>query len=253
MRKQIAAGNWKMNLDAAQAQSLVEEIIGSYTSSQEGVEVIFGAPSIFLAKVQELVKDRSNIHASAQNIHHEPKGAYTGEISASMVASVGASHVIIGHSERRQYFGEDDEVLAQKLRLALDHGLTPIFCLGEVLEQRESGKTYQVVGAQLTNGAFGLSPEDFGKLIIAYEPVWAIGTGKTATPDQAQEVHSYLRSLIQEKYGPAIADGTSILYGGSVKPGNAADLFSCPDIDGGLVGGASLKSQDFSAIIKALG
>ncbi len=251
MRKQIAAGNWKMNLDAKQAKTLAYEIISSY-SSNSTVEVIFGVPSIFLATIQEMAGGRAHVHVAAQNIHQAENGAYTGEISAEMVASVGVTHVILGHSERRQYFGEDDEVLALKLRIALDHGLTPIFCIGEVLAEREAGQTFEVVGAQLANAAFGLSAEDFSKLIIAYEPVWAIGTGKTASPEQAQEVHAHLRGLIEGKYGAEIAEGTSILYGGSVKPSNAEELFACADIDGGLVGGASLKSADFTAIIQAL-
>ncbi len=254
MRKKIAAGNWKMNLTAEQAQGLVSEVMGIFQDEiNNNAEVIFGSPAVFLASVQHLTKDHPQFHTSAQNIHQEEKGAYTGETSASMIRSVGVTHVILGHSERRQYFGEDNALLAQKLRIALDHGLTPIFCLGEVLADREAGNTFSVVADQLSSATFGLSSEDFSKLIIAYEPVWAIGTGKTATPDQAQEVHAYLRGMIKDQYGEEVADGTSILYGGSVKPANAADLFACPDIDGGLVGGASLKSPDFSAIIKALG
>ncbi len=252
MRKQIVAGNWKMNLDAIEAKTLVSEIINSPTSAGTGTEVIFGVPSIFLTSILDLVKGHPSFHVAAQNIHQEPNGAYTGEISANMVASVGVSHVIIGHSERRQYFGEDDALLAKKICIALEYSLTPIFCLGEDLAQRESGQTFDVVRDQLANTAFGLSAEEFSKLIIAYEPVWAIGTGKTASPEQAQEVHAYLRRLIEGKYGKKVADETSILYGGSVKPSNAAELFSCEDIDGGLVGGASLKSEDFISIIQAM-
>lgn len=253
MRKQIAAGNWKMNLDAEQAQGLVSEVMGIFQDEiNNQAEVIFGAPAIFLATVQHLAKDHPQFHVAAQNIHQEAKGAFTGDISANMVASVGVTHVIIGHSERRQYYGEDNALLEKKLRIALDHGLTPIYCLGEVLSDRESGNTFDVVSQQLSEATFGLNAEDFGKLVIAYEPVWAIGTGKTASPEQAQEVHAYLRGMIRQQFGEGIADNTSILYGGSVKPGNAVELFGCPDIDGGLVGGASMKSADFTAIIKAL-
>ena len=254
MRKKIAAGNWKMNLTAEQAQGLVSEIMGIFRDEiNNDAEVIFGSPAVFLAQVQHLAKDHPQFHVAAQNIHQAEKGAYTGDISAGMICSVGVTHVILGHSERRQYYGEDGALLAEKLNTALAHGLTPIFCLGEVLDDRESGKTFEVVSNQLSEATFGLSAEDFSKLIIAYEPVWAIGTGKTASPEQAQEVHAYLRGMIADKYGAEIAENTSILYGGSVKPANAQALFSCPDIDGGLVGGASLKSADFSEIIKALG
>jgi len=254
MRKKIAAGNWKMNLNAEQAQGLVSEIMGKFTSQiNNEVEVIFGPSALFLHQVQHLAKDHAQFHVAAQNIHQAPKGAYTGDISASMVASLGCSHVIIGHSERREYYSEDNALLAQKLDIALENNLQPIYCLGERLEDREASKTFEVVSKQLSEGCFHLDADQFGKLVIAYEPVWAIGTGKTASPEQAQEVHAYLRGLIAEQFGSSVADATSILYGGSVKPANAEALFACPDIDGGLVGGASLKSDDFCAIIAALG
>lgn len=254
MRKKIAAGNWKMNLNAEQAQGLVSEVMGKFTSEiNNQVEVIFGPSALFLHQIQHLAKDHAQFHVAAQNIHQAPKGAYTGDIAASMVASLGCSHVIIGHSERREYYGESNALLAQKLDIALENGLQPIYCLGERLDDREGDNTFAVVSSQLAEACFHLSAEQFGQLVIAYEPVWAIGTGKTASPEQAQEVHAYLRSLIADQYGAEIADNTSILYGGSVKPGNANELFACPDIDGGLVGGASLKSDDFCAIIAALG
>lgn len=254
MRKKIAAGNWKMNMDLEAAQGLTSELLGRYADEvHNGVDVILAPPYINLQAVGHLTKDNPHFHLAGQNVHQAEKGAFTGEISASMLTSVGCSHVIIGHSERRQYFGEDNALLASKVRIALDHGLTPIYCFGEVLEQRESGSTFDVVGSQVKEGCFSLSAEDFGKLVLAYEPVWAIGTGKTASPAQAQEVHAYLRKMIAAQYKQEVADNCSILYGGSVKPANAVELFSQPDIDGGLVGGASMKSADFTEIIKAFG
>jgi len=253
MRKQIAAGNWKMNLTATEAQSLASEVVNMYKDEYQGdAEVIFGVPHPYLPLVNQICKDHSKIHLSAQNLHQEEGGAYTGEVSASMLTSVGVSHVIIGHSERRQYQEEGNDLLADKIDKALAHGLVPIYCIGEKLEERESGNTLAVIEEQVSEGAFHLSGQDFAKLILAYEPVWAIGTGKTASPEQAQEVHAFIRSLIAKKYGNEIAEGTSILYGGSVKPANATELFAQADIDGGLVGGASLKSKDFMGIIKAL-
>ena len=254
MRKKIAAGNWKMNLTEEKAQWLVSEIMGVFKDEiRSNVEIIFGTPAPFLSKISHLTKDHPNFHVAAQNVHQEAAGAYTGETSASMIRSVGASHVIIGHSERRQYFAENDTLLADKVDAALTESLTPIFCIGETLDQRETGSTFDILQTQLSEGTFHLSPEAFDQLTIAYEPVWAIGTGKTASPEQAQEVHAHLRSLIQKHYNETIADNCSILYGGSVKPSNAQQLFSQPDIDGGLVGGASLKSRDFTDIIKAFG
>ncbi|RMG66447.1 MAG: triose-phosphate isomerase [Bacteroidetes bacterium] len=253
MRKKIAAGNWKMHLTSDQAQALVSEVVNMYHNEYHGdAEVIFAPSYPFLSQIHHLVKDVDKVHLSAQNLHEAEQGAYTGEVSASQLTSVGVTHVIIGHSERRQYQQESNALLASKIDIALAHGLTPIYCIGETLEQREAGNTLDVIRTQMTDGCFHLDAEAFGKLIIAYEPVWAIGTGVTASPDQAQEVHAFIRQLIRDKYGAQVADDCSILYGGSVKPSNAAELFAMADIDGGLVGGAALKSRDFTDIIKAL-
>ncbi|MEM7658558.1 MAG: triose-phosphate isomerase [Bacteroidota bacterium] len=249
MRKNIAAGNWKMNLTAPEAEALADAVIEGYAKLDTDAQVIFGPAAPFLPMITPKVAGQEGVFVSAQNVYQEEKGAYTGEYSASMLTSVGATHVIIGHSERRQYFGEGNALLASKIDIALKHGLVPIYCVGETLDQREADQAMAVNKTQIEEGAFHLSAEDFGKLIIAYEPVWAIGTGKTATPEQAQEVHAYIRSLIVAKYGESVANDTSILYGGSVKPANAKELFAQADIDGGLVGGASLKPADFLAII----
>ncbi len=195
--------------------------------------------------------DQTRLGLGAENCADHKSGAYTGEVSAPMVASTGATYVILGHSERRQYYGETSETLREKVALALENGLTPIFCIGEVLEERENGTFNEVVRKQVEEGLFNLSAEDFGKIVLAYEPVWAIGTGKTATPEQAEDMHAWIRSVIAGKYGNEVAENTSILYGGSCKPGNAAELFAKPDIDGGLIGGAALKCADFMGIVNA--
>lgn len=195
--------------------------------------------------------DTKRIGVGAENCADKTEGAYTGEVSAKMVASTGAQYVILGHSERRAYYHETPEILKEKVLLALANGLTPIFCIGEVLEEREAGKHFDVVKAQVEESLFNLSAEDFGKIILAYEPVWAIGTGKTATADQAQEIHAFIRKIIADKYGKEVAENTSILYGGSCKPSNAAELFAKPDVDGGLIGGAALKADSFMGIITA--
>ncbi|MEZ4824703.1 MAG: triose-phosphate isomerase [Bacteroidia bacterium] len=253
MRKKIAAGNWKMNLTAPEAWSLAENVINAFKgNTKANAQVIFAPPYPYLAKVVEMAAGNDRVLVSAQNLHQAENGAYTGEISASMLTSIGVTHVILGHSERRQYFGESNSLLASKIDKALAHGLVPIYCIGETLEERESGQTLDVNRKQLSEGAFHLDAANFSKLIIAYEPVWAIGTGKTASPAQAQEVHGFIRSLIAEQYGLDVAGQTSILYGGSVKAANAAELFTQPDIDGGLVGGASLIAADFAGIIAAL-
>ncbi len=213
-------------------------------------DVIVGTPFIHLATVAELLKG-SPIAVAAENCADHASGAYTGEVSAAMVKSTGASYVIIGHSERRAYYGETYAILKEKVQLALANGLRPIFCVGEVKEEREAGRQNEVVRAQLEGSLFNLTAEEFAKVVIAYEPVWAIGTGLTATPEQAQEMHSHIRGLVAAKYGREIADGCSILYGGSCNAKNAASLFANPDIDGGLIGGASLKAEDFKAIIDA--
>ena len=218
--------------------------------SNPNCEVIIGTPFIHLATVSELLKD-SVIKVSAENCADKASGAYTGEVSAEMVKSTGAEYCILGHSERRAYYGETYEILKEKVQLALANDLKPIFCIGEVKEEREAGKQNEVVKAQLEGSVFNLSAEDFGKIVLAYEPVWAIGTGLTATPEQAQEIHAYIRGLVAEKYGNEVADNCTILYGGSCNAKNAAGLFANPDIDGGLIGGASLKADDFCAIINA--
>ncbi|MEM6771108.1 MAG: triose-phosphate isomerase [Bacteroidota bacterium] len=252
MRKLIAAGNWKMNLSASEAKALATEVVELYKAESTGkAEVIMGAPFPYLPLISEIVAGVDGVHVAAQNVAVEAKGAYTGETAAQMIASVGVSHVIIGHSERRSYYGETNEILAKKVDQALVEGLVPIYCIGETLDQREAGQTLDVNKVQLAEGVFHLSEADFSKVIVAYEPVWAIGTGKTASPEQAQEVHAFIRKQIAEKYSEAVADNTTILYGGSMKPANAESLLAQPDIDGGLIGGASLKARSFADIIKS--
>ena len=248
MRKNIVAGNWKMNKNLQEGISLATELKEKVKNPK--CEVIIGTPYIHLASVSELLKG-SVISVAAENCANHVSGAYTGEVSAEMVASTGATYCIIGHSERRSYYGETCEILREKIDLALSNNLRPIFCIGEVKEEREAGKQNEVVKAQLEGSVFHLDADSFGKLVIAYEPVWAIGTGLTATPEQAQEIHAFIRSLIAEKYGKEVAENTTILYGGSCNAKNAAGLFANPDIDGGLIGGASLKADDFCAIINA--
>jgi len=245
-RRNIAAGNWKMNTNLESALSLVKGVEAAAT--QEDVLTIVGVPFPFLVPCLQVTKA---VQIAAQNMHHEEKGAFTGEVSASMLVSAGIKYVILGHSERREYQKESNELLKTKVDLALAHGLIPIFCCGEQLEIRKSGNHIAHVKNQLEESLFHLSAEDFGKIIIAYEPIWAIGTGETATPEQAQEMQQALRSFLSSKYGADVANACSILYGGSVKPANAESLFSQDDVDGGLVGGASLKVEDFSAIMNS--
>lgn len=250
MRKKIVAGNWKMNLDYAEGISLFSEIVNMVRDEKKGDQLaIICAPYIHLNSLSKLGGDVVKI--GAQNCHQNDSGAFTGEISAKMIKSVGCEYVIIGHSERRQYFAESDELLAEKTTKALEHGLTPIFCIGETLEERNNNTYFEVLKAQLTKGVFALSAADFSKLVIAYEPVWAIGTGLTASSDQAQEVHAFIRKEIATQFDQQVAENTTILYGGSCNPKNAAELFAQNDIDGGLIGGASLKSRDFTDIVKA--
>ncbi|WKK59936.1 triose-phosphate isomerase [Sphingobacterium sp. BN32] len=250
MRKNIVAGNWKMNMDYEQGVSLFSEIVNMVKDEVRGnQEVVVCSPFIHLPALAKLSAPVANVAIGAQNIHQAESGAFTGEISASQVKSTGAIYVILGHSERRAYFGETDELLAEKVDAALKHDLKPIFCIGETKEERESGSFFDIINTQLSKGLFHLSPEQFKSVVLAYEPVWAIGTGLTASPEQAQEVHAFIRKTVAEKYGDAIADDTTILYGGSANPSNAQSLFSQPDIDGGLIGGASLKSRDFLQII----
>jgi len=241
-----------MNKTLDEAKSLVSEIANIYNDEvSSDVKVVIAPPFTSLSAVGSLLPDSDNVFLGAQNCNQNVSGAYTGEISTSMLKSVGASYVIIGHSERREYYNESDEVLAAKTDAVLAEGLTPIFCCGETLSIRESGKHFEFVRKQLTDGIFHLEEESFRKLVIAYEPIWAIGTGVTASPEQAQEMHQNLRSHIADKYGSQVADDCTLLYGGSCNAQNASELFSCPDVDGGLIGGASLKSRDFIEIIKA--
>ena len=249
MRKNIVAGNWKMNKTLQEGIALAEELNAALVADKPSCDVVICTPFIHLASVTPIV-DSSVIGVGAENCADKASGAYTGEVSAAMVASTGAQYVILGHSERRAYYGETVEILKEKVKLALANGLTPIFCIGEVLEEREANKQNEVVAEQLAS-VFDLPAEEFAKIVLAYEPVWAIGTGKTATSAQAQEIHAFIRSLIVDKYGKEVADNTSILYGGSCNPTNAKELFSNPDVDGGLIGGASLKVADFKAIIDA--
>ena len=250
MRKNIVAGNWKMNKTLQEGLALATELNNVLADVAPNCEVVIGTPFIHLASVAAAV-DTSKIHVAAQNCAEKESGAFTGEVSAAMVKSTGAEYVILGHSERRAYYGETYEILKNKVLLALKNELIPIFCIGELKEEREANQQNEVVKAQLEGSVFNLSEEDFSKIVLAYEPVWAIGTGLTASPAQAQEIHAFIRSLIADKYGKEVAENTSILYGGSANPGNAKELFSNPDVDGGLIGGASLKAPDFKAIIDA--
>ncbi|MFY0651275.1 MAG: triose-phosphate isomerase [Cyclobacteriaceae bacterium] len=250
MRKNIVAGNWKMNKTLGEGTALAQEISDSGQINSD-VQVVLGTPFIHLSEVSKLVDGVANLSVSAQNCSDKTSGAYTGEISVDMIKSTGADYVIIGHSERREYFGESNALLAEKLNLVLAAGLTPIFCCGEPLEIREADTHFDFVCNQLTESLFHLSDEDFKKVVLAYEPIWAIGTGKTASSEQAQEMHACLRAHLAGKFGADNADNLSLLYGGSCKPDNAQELFACPDVDGGLIGGASLKSQDFLAIVNS--
>lgn len=251
MRKNIVAGNWKMNTTLQEGISLAKAVDNLVAKTDIGnVGVILAPPFTHVAEVVKVV-DSNKISVSAQNCASESKGAYTGEISAQMVKSTGAKYVIIGHSERRTYYKETNQMLNKKVNLAFENDLIPIFCIGEVLDERNSNKHFNIVKTQMEEGVFSLSADKFSKLVIAYEPVWAIGTGVVATPLQAQEMHKYIRDLISEKYGKEVADNTTILYGGSCKASNAKELFENPDVDGGLIGGASLVAEEFLGIITA--
>ncbi|PTR01248.1 triosephosphate isomerase [Mucilaginibacter yixingensis] len=251
MRKKIVAGNWKMNMDYNEGLSLFSEVVNMVNDEATGnQQAVVCSPFIHLHSLVQMAKGYTKVSIGAQNAHQEEKGAYTGEISAKMIRSTGAEYVILGHSERRQYFGESNELLAKKTDTALANGLKPIFCIGETLDERNNGTYFDVIKTQLAEGLFHLDEQHFGQTVIAYEPVWAIGTGVTATSDQAQEIHAFIRKEIAAKYGEQVADATTILYGGSCNPKNAAELFAQPDIDGGLIGGASLKSRDFTDIVK---
>ena len=250
MRKKIVAGNWKMNMNLQDGIALAKELNETLTADKPECGVIICTPFIHLASIAQLL-DQSVIGLGAENCADKEKGAFTGEVSAEMVKSTGAQYVILGHSERRGYYGETPEILKEKVLLALKNGLKVIFCIGESLEEREANKQNEVVKAELEGSVFNLSADEFKNIIIAYEPIWAIGTGKTATAEQAEEIHAYIRSVVAEHYGEAVADETTILYGGSCKASNAPELFAKPDIDGGLIGGASLKAADFKGIIDA--
>ena len=250
MRKKIVAGNWKMNMNLQDGIALAKELNETLKADKPNCGVVICTPFIHLASIAQFL-DQDIIGLGAENCADKEKGAFTGEVSAEMVKSTGAQYVILGHSERREYYKETPEILKEKVLLAQKNDLKVIFCIGESLDEREAGKQNEVVKAELEGSVFNLSEEDFRKIVIAYEPIWAIGTGKTATAEQAEEIHAYIRSIIAEKYGQAVADDTTILYGGSCKASNAPELFAKPDIDGGLIGGASLKAADFKGIIDA--
>lgn len=253
MRKNIVAGNWKMNCTLPEGKKLASEVIHMVEDEvKNDAQIILIPPFVHLSGIHSLIGS-SKVLLGAQNCHQNQGGAYTGEVSAAMLVSAGATHVILGHSERREYFGESDGLLAEKVKFALENNLIPIFCCGEKLEVREANNHEALVGEQVEKALFSLSAEEIMKVVIAYEPVWAIGTGVTASAEQAQEMHEFIRKQIAEKYGQDVADEISILYGGSVKPDNAKEIFSQEDVDGGLIGGASLKSRDFTNIVKAFG
>ncbi|WP_340066034.1 triose-phosphate isomerase [Ascidiimonas aurantiaca] len=249
MRKKIVAGNWKMNNDLAETEMLITDIRKSMPRTDTYVMIAPAFTNLYAA-FEALRKDP--VEVIAQNMHYAEKGAFTGEVSAAMLASVGIKTVILGHSERRAYFGENDTLLAKKIDTALAHDMDSIFCFGEELEDRKAGNHFEVVESQLKNALFHLGPEAWKHIVLAYEPVWAIGTGETATPVQVQEMHKFIRNVLSDQYGASLADKISILYGGSVKPENAEEIFAQEDVDGGLIGGASLKAEDFIAIVKAM-
>jgi triosephosphate isomerase (TIM) len=249
MRKNIVAGNWKMNKTLQEGIALATELNAALANKAVNCDVIIGTPFIQLASVAGVI-DSAKLGLAAQNCADHASGAYTGEVSAAMVKSTGAEYVILGHSERRAYYGETPAILKTKVQLALENGLTPIFCIGEVLEEREADKQFEVVSTQIKESLFDLSAEDFGKIVLAYEPVWAIGTGKTASSEQAQEIHAYIRGVLKAQYGAEVADHCSILYGGSCNAKNAKELFANPDVDGGLIGGASLTVDAFIGVIE---
>jgi len=251
MRKNIVAGNWKMNNDLKASKKLAKQVAKKVKKAKiKGTKVILAPTFVNLERVAKAVK-KSKVKVAAQNMHFAENGAYTGEISAKMLKSIGVKTVILGHSERREYFGETDELLAKKVDAALANKMKVIFCFGEVLEDRKSGNQENVVGSQIENALFHLDAAAFKNIVLAYEPVWAIGTGETASPEQAQDMHAFIRKTMLDKYGNDVAENVSILYGGSCKPSNAKELFSKPDVDGGLIGGAALNADDFLGIITA--
>jgi triosephosphate isomerase len=252
MRKQIAAANWKMNLTYQQGEQLLDEVLGTGIDLASHQQVIFAVPFPYLIMANSETSEQQNYFTAAQNCYHKKSGAYTGEVSAEMLSSIGIKYCVLGHSERREYFSETNQVLAEKINLCLAQGITPIFCCGEPLQIRESGSQNVFVEQQLKESLFHLNAGQVAGLVIAYEPIWAIGTGKTATTDQAQEMHAYLRSILSNQYGKEVATQVPILYGGSVKSNNAGEIFAAADVDGGLVGGASLIAADFVQIIRSL-
>jgi triosephosphate isomerase (TIM) len=252
MRKQIAAANWKMNLTYQEAENLLNKITSEDYSLTDNQFVVFAVPAPYLDLAEDKIADQRNMFIAAQNVYPKKSGAYTGEISVTMLQSLEVDHAIIGHSERREYFNESNQFLAEKVDICLEADITPIFCCGEALPVREGNNQNSFVSTQLQESLFHLNSEQIQKVVIAYEPIWAIGTGKTASSEQAQEMHAHIRQEIAGKYGNDIAQNISILYGGSVKASNAKEIFGQPDVDGGLVGGASLVAEEFSAIIKAL-
>jgi triosephosphate isomerase len=252
MRKQIAAANWKMNLTLQQAESLMNELMATPHELKENQQAVFGVPFPYLINVKNKLAGKKNVFVAAQNCYDKKSGAYTGEVSAEMLKSINTDYVILGHSERREYFNESHAMLAAKVNICLEYGLKPIFCCGEPLSIREAGNENNFVETQLKESLFHLSAEQLTGFVIAYEPIWAIGTGKTASNEQAQQMHAHIRKVMANQYGATVADSISILYGGSVKAGNAKDIFGQPDVDGGLVGGASLVATDFATIINSL-
>ena len=252
MRKQIAAANWKMNLTLQQAEKLTTDLMAAGWQLSENQEVVFGVPFPYILNVQSIIAGKKNVHVAAQNCYTKHSGAYTGEVSAEMIKSIGTPYVILGHSERREYFNETNAMLAEKVNTCFEYGLKPIFCCGEALAIREEGTQNSYVESQLKESLFHLTEESLTGFVTASEPIWAIGTGKTASSEQAQEMHAHIRSVFAAKYGNALADSISILYGGSVKAANAKEIFGQPDVDGGLVGGASLVATEFTTIINSL-
>lgn len=252
MRKQIAAANWKMNCTYSEGEQLLNDILGAKVDLNDNQLAVFAVPFPYLIMANSAVADAANYFISAQNCSNKKSGAFTGEVSTGMLHSIGIRYCVIGHSERREYFNETNAMLAEKLNQCLADQITPIFCCGEALQIREAGTQNSYVEQQLSESLFHLSADELLKVVIAYEPIWAIGTGKTASSQQAQDMHAHLRSVLATQYGQDVADSVSILYGGSVKASNAKELFSCPDVDGGLVGGASLVASEFVQIIQAL-
>ena len=250
MRKKIVAGNWKMNTTVTEGVALAKDIVSKIKEVPSDVKLVVAPPFTHLTKVADVIAG-TPVALSAQNCADQPKGAFTGEVAAAMIKDAGCEYTILGHSERREYYGETSATLVKKINLAFESGLKVIFCVGEKLDERNAGKQFDVVGKQIEEVLFTLTAEQMANVVIAYEPVWAIGTGVTATSAQAQEIHSFIRKAVAGKFGDKVAQDTTILYGGSCKPSNAKELFACPDIDGGLIGGASLKADDFIAIAQS--